>query len=207
VKEIDDFLPRWVTPSLSPRGYRKSAHTYRKRFESGDWGVFSFTGFPLPDVRGSFTAAAAFVPAPLFDWFNFAHPDAATKQPYASWINWGNPVKSLHGGDWQYQTDAEREICGGMLVERLTEVADLFDRFDSEPDLLLSLALAGKQQTFDELPWFGHHLEHPTWRAALLIRRGPSPGLEQALADADAYPILRLRQWADGYLTSRDHSV
>jgi hypothetical protein len=139
VKEIDDFLPRWVTPALSARGYRKSSHTYRKHFESGDWGVLSFRGSPLTDVRGSFVADASFVPAPLFDWFNFAHPGLAMKQPTGWWGDWGNPLTSLHGSGWQYQTDAERAICGALLVDRLAEVASQFDRFAAEPDLLVSL--------------------------------------------------------------------
>lgn len=77
----------------------------------------------------------------------------------------------------------------------------LFDRFAAEPDLLVSLALTRERHRFDdEIPLFGNHLRHPTWRAALLIRRGPSPELEQALTDADAYPLLHLRQWAAHYV-------
>ena len=201
MKEIDDFLPRWVTPALSPRGYRKSSHTYRKRFESGDWGVLSFRGYPL-GVRGSFLADASFVPGPLFDWFNFAHPDLAMKQPTGWWADWGNPLSPRHGTSWEYETDAERDACGALMVDRLDAVVSLFDRLAAEPDLLVSLALTREQPSFEELPLLGNHLRHPTWRAALLIRRGPSAELEQALADANAYPVLRLRRWAEHYLMS-----
>lgn len=204
MKEIDDFLPRWVTPALSPQGYRKSSHTYRKHFASGDWAVFSFRGYPLPDARGSFLADASFVPGPLFDWFNFANPGLAMKQPTGWWADWANPLNVLGGSGWAYRSDAERDICGGLLVDRLGEVCSLFDHFAGEPDLLLSLVLSRERHDFDELPLFDLHLQRAPWRAALLIRRGPSPELEQALADADAYPNLRMRQWAEHYLMARD---
>jgi hypothetical protein len=73
VKEIDDFLPRWVTPALSARGYRKSSHTYRKHFESGDWGLFSFTSFPasLPAV-GLFTFWLRATEDASVPWFGYA---------------------------------------------------------------------------------------------------------------------------------------
>jgi hypothetical protein len=203
VKEIDDFLRRWVTPALAPRGYRKASHTFRKRFEGGDWGAFSFRSYPLSGTRGSLIATATFIPDPLHDWFNFTHPDLATKLPNTEWSYWGGSrVTNLHGGDWQYETDAERDICGGMLVERLHGVADLLDRFGSEPEFLVAEAWKEELQPFDDLPGFHHHLRHPAWRVALLIRRGPSPELAQALDEADAAPYFHLREWAGYYVTA-----
>ncbi len=202
MKEIDDFLPRWVTPALSPRGYRKSSHTYRKHFESGDWGVFSFRGFPLTNVRGSFVADASFVPGPLFDWFNYAHPGPGDEAANRLVVVLGQPTVIPARRRLAVSTDAERDICGGLLVDRLAEVAPLFDRFAAEPDLLVSLALTQEHHDCDELPLSRSHLQHPTWRAALLIRRVPSPELEQALTDADGYPLLLLRQWTEHYLMS-----
>lgn len=201
MKEIDDFLPRWVTPALAPLGFRKSSHTYRRCYPNGDWTVFSFRARPLPDVRGNFLVDASFIPEPLFDWFNFANPDLTMNRPTGWWIDWGTPLKALHGNDWQYQSDAEREICGAFLEDRLTEVATLFGRFAAEPDLLVSMALAPDEwPQCESVPLFAQHLRKATWRTALLIRRGSTPELEQTLAECDPHPHLRMREWVDSYL-------
>jgi hypothetical protein len=203
VKEIDDFLPRFVTPTLSPLGYRKSGHTYRRQFASGDWGIISFRAYPV-DIRGSFHVDASFVPGPLFDWFCFRSPDLASKEPTGWWMDWGAPVGTALGNDWRYESDDERDVCASLLIERLTAVTASFDQLGNDADLLLRAALGDTEGEASELPSVSRHLRHPTWKAALLIRRGRSPELEAALAEADAYPALRLREWADRYLAAEN---
>lgn len=202
VREIDDFLSRFVTRVLSERGFRKSSHTYRKRYESGDWSIFSFRGYPLPDVRGSFHVDASFVPKPMWDWFMATRPKLAKKQPTGQWIYWGTPLGPLAGlaNRWEYQTDTERELTASLLADRLAEVSNLFDTFAEEPDLLLSQVLTSEPTPFPELPLFHHHLRHHVWRVALLARRGPSTQLNAAVAASDPYPALQLRHWVDDYL-------
>jgi len=145
-------------------------------------GVLSFRGYPLGVREASWLTRRSF-PARSSTGFNFAHPDLSMKQPTGWWADWGNPLSPRHGTSWEYETDAERDACGALMVDRLDAVVSLFDRLAAEPDLLVSLALTREQPSFEELPLLGNHLRHPTWRAALLIRRGPSAELEQALAD------------------------
>ena len=199
MNEIDDFLARQVTPVLQPLSYRKSAHTYRKQYPNGDWAVFGFRSFPV-GVLGSFLVDAAFVPEPLFDRFCFAAPALASKAPTANWINWANPITSpAETGDWEYDTDAERTARAAELAERLTAAASLMDALGADPDILVDAALRPGTNRFPELSWLDRNLWRPEWRAAVLIRRGPSAELDAAIAEADSYPTLRLREWAADY--------
>lgn len=198
MKEIDDFLPRYVTPALRARGFRKSGHTYRKRFESGDWSIFSFRGYPL-GIRGSFLAEASFVPAPVWDWFVYTRPNLATKQPQG-WWEWSSALGPRHaGGNWTYETDLERELVGAVLADRLDEVAPLFDEFAAEPAWLVSLAMSDEKQDFDQLPQLGAKFRSSVWRACLFARAGMAPELESVLVDTDSHPAMGLRRWAEHY--------
>lgn len=199
MKEIDDFLPRHVTPVLSPRGFRKSGHAHRKGFESGDWAIFSFRGYPV-GIRGSFLAEASFVPGPVWDWFVFTRPDLATKQPQGWWLEWSNPLGPHHAdSNWIYENDIERELVGSMLADRLNEVATLFDELAVEPTRLLWLVLSDEQHEFGELPHLGSKLRSTVWRACLLAQAELTQELEKELAEADPYPNLGLRAWAEHY--------
>jgi hypothetical protein len=200
VKEIDDFLLRWVTPMLRQTGYRKSHHMYRKRFGDGDWAVFSFRDYPLPNARGSFLAEASFVPARLLEWFNYSHPTQAMKQPTGWLMYWSNPLPPSEGHTWAYESDAERELCAAELIDRLHAVAGLFQRFGENPKLLASAVLEQKPPALRELSTLASHFHHPAWRAAVLVDRGSSPELRQAVADADQFPALRLRDWVQTHV-------
>lgn len=201
--ELDDFLARWVTPMLAARGYRKSRHTYRKQFTNGDWSVLSFRGYPL-GILGSFLVDAAFVPAPMWEWFRFRSPQLAGKAPTGWWSDWGAPLPADDSPIWRYATVGQRDDVGARLADRLAAVVDQYDRFGTDPDVLLALALDPERAAADPAPVSGSHLAHDhKYRACLLIRRGWTPELERELAWSDAFPALRLRQWATQYLA--DH--
>lgn len=199
--ELDDFLARWAHPVLAARGYRKSRHTFRKRFSEG-WSVVSFRSNPV-GVLGSFNADASFVPEPLFDWFKFTSPGLAGKEPTGSWVVWSTPLRAGSGNDWRYESAGQREDRGILLGERLAEVVDRFDEFGASQDALLRLVLRPEQFASNAIPMFKTRLAYPPYRASVLIWRGPSPELDATLNWSDAYPALRLREWADHYLDAR----
>jgi hypothetical protein len=200
VAELDDFLARWAHPMLAARGYRKSRHTFRKRF-SGGWSVLSFRAYRL-GIRGSFHADASFVPEPLFDWFSFRSPDLAGKEPTGWWMDWATPLRASLGNDWRYESVGQAEDRGILLGERLAEVVERFDEFGVDEDALLRLVLHPESFQSEAIPLFQHCLRRPTYRASVLIRRGHSPELASILDWSDEYPALRLRDWAGHYLAT-----
>ena len=103
--------------------------------------------------------------------------------------------------NWTYETDVERELIGSMLADRLNEVATLFDELAVDRTRLLWLVLSNERHEFEELPLLGGKLRSKVWRACLLAQAGLSEELETELAEADAYPSLGLRAWADHYAT------
>lgn len=186
---------------LAARGYRKSRHTFRKRFSNG-WSVLSFRAYPL-GILGSFLVDASFVPEPLFDWFKFTSPGLAGREPTGWWMHWATPLRASLGNDWRYETVGQAEDRDILLGERLAEVVDRFDEFGADQDALLRLVLRPEHFESDAIPSFKRCLARPTYRASVLISRGHSPELDSILDWSDAYPSLELREWADRYLATR----
>lgn len=186
---------------LAARGYRKSRHTFRKRFSNG-WSVLSFRSDPV-GILGSFNADASFVPEPLFDWFRYRSPDLAGREPTGWWMHWSTPLRASSGNEWSYESVGQREDRGILLGERLAEVVDRFDEFGADQDALLRLVLHPDQFASDAIPLFKACLAHLPYRASVLISRGHSAELDVTLDESDAYPALRLREWADRYLADR----
>ena len=121
-------------------------------------------------------------------------------------MDWGNPINARTGaGNWEYNSADEREACAGALVERLLEVVELMDALGTDPDILVRAVLHPDSEQLAGLRFMDHHLRHPSWRAAVLIRRGPSAALESALAEGDAFPALRLRAWVSDYMARFQH--
>lgn len=202
-KELDELLRRFVTPVLSMRGLRKSGHSYRKRYEGGDWAVISFRGHPT-GLRGSFLAEASFVPDPTWDWFCFQSPSLATTKPQGWWLDWSNPLAPHNEGSiWTYETDDERNTVASVLIDRLNEVVTLFDGLAASPQRQLALVLDAEVHNFGELPHLGRKFQSRTWRTCLLARAGYNHELEEALQQADLYPNLRLRPWVEYYVRTR----
>jgi hypothetical protein len=200
--ELDDFLARWVTGMLAARGYRKSRHTYRKQFSSGDWSVLSFRGNPT-GILGSFLVDASFVPAPMWDWFQFRSPSLAGKAPTGWWMDWSAPVAAEDFPAWRYETAKQRDRVGTLLAYRSAEIVDQYDRFGTDPDALLGLALDPDRASSETTPLSVWHLRHDRkYLACLLIRRGWSPELERELQWSDEFPALRLREWAEQFIAN-----
>ena len=186
VVELESFLAQFIGPHLRAAGFRKSAHTFRRRENNGDEAVMQFRAWPMGGLCSFlFDVWVALEPVWDFHHFNRDRPSAypARTQSYDAAVG-SQPSPPtpddpwpVWNGPWCFEDSASRYQTGHLMEEFLLQhvlpdVRIMLDR----PALTDALRL--KYPLFSRA-LYGHHYR------VLLVDHGPSDELDAVLLGLD----------------------
>ena len=183
VVELESFLAEFVSPHLRAAGFRKSAHTFRRRQPNGDEAAMQFRAWPMARLC-SFLFDIWITIEPWWDLRHFnpdrpkpyparTHTYDATFQRQARMPELDDPWSS-HGAFWAFDESASRDQVGHQIQ-----------------DLVLGHVLADVEVALDrgslleaaanKVPILGHTPRSEHLHRALLVDAGPSDELDEVL--------------------------